>query len=297
MWYSTQDEQWLSTQSEQWTSLEDAGVTISAFEVSAECSADISTSPVIQPFTAFSNCSAVITVTSQRVYPANTIILYDALLSDLEISLKNFTASRSSDSGGVSRLDVTTYQYDLLSDINDRSEYPLILRKHLQVDGVIIDTFEIMAVDDIVINNTVAAASKTISISGTRDEEFVSQGVDVNESPNYSQLQYGKVNASYYTIYPELRPGDNLLIDGESITIGRISMSFSFSQDGRSVNEQMDVTEAAVILNTGPDAFVEITDTDGNLVDVNSSLVDGNNNLIPNAPYVGPELTHEVAVS
>ncbi len=290
MWYSTQSEQWLSTQSEQWSSLEDSGVTISAFEVSAECSADISTSPVIQPCTAFSNCSAVITATSQRVYPANTIILYDALLSDLEISLKNFTASRSSDSGGTSRLDITTYQYDLLSDINDRSEYPLILRKHFQVDGVIVDTFEIMAVDDIVINNTVAAASKTISISGTRNEGFISQGVDVNESSNYSQLQSGKINASYYTIYPELRPGDNLLVDGESITIGRISMSFGFSQDGRSVDERMDVTEAAVIINTGPDAFVEITDINGNLVDVNSSLVDGNNNLIPNAPYVGPEL-------
>ncbi len=290
MWFSTQDEQWHSTPAEQWSSPDPAGLTISAFTVSAECSADIALSNVVQSRTAIVNCSASIVVSQKRVYPVRPIILYDALLNDLELQLKNFTASRSSDSGGVSRLDITTYRYDLLSDINDRSEYPLILRKHFQVDGVITETYEVMAVDNIVIDHSEGAESKTISISGTRNEEFVSKGVTIDESYNYSQFQSGKINASYYSIYPELRPGDVLIIDGESITIGRISMSFGFSEDGRSVTERMNVTEAAEIVDIGPEAFVEITDTNGDLVDVNASLVDGNNNLTPNAPYVGPPL-------
>ncbi len=290
MWFSTQSEQWFSTQEEQWSSPEDTGVTIPAQSISAEFSVDSSISPIIQASQAFANCSVISSISSRRVYPVNPIILYDAVLNDLELQLKNFTASRSSDSGGVSRLDITTYRYDLLSDINDRSEYPLTLRKHFQVDGVIVETLEIMTVDELVINYSEGANSKSISISGTRNEEFIPKGVDVDESYNYSQFQNGKINASYYTIYPELRPGDTLLIDDESITIGRITMTFGFSQDGRSVTERMDVVEAAEITETGGEAFIEVLDVDGNLVEVNASLLDGNNNLIPNAAYVGPEL-------
>ncbi len=72
-------------------------------------------------------------------------------------------------------------------------------------------------------------------------------------------------------------------------------MTFGFSEDGRSVTERMDVAEAAEIVQVGPEAFVEITDEAGDLVDVNAALVDGNNNLIPNAPYVGPVLVGERA--
>ncbi len=297
MWFSTQEDQWHSTPAEQFSTPDSAGLTIPAFTVSAECSADIDLSNVVQSRIVIANCSASIVVSQKRVYPDRPIILYDALLNDLELQLKTFTASRSFDSGGVSRLDVTTYRYDLLSDINDRSEYPLILRKHYQVDGVISETYEVMAVDNIVINHSEGAESKTISISGTRDEVFVSKGVIINESYNYSQFQSGKVNASYYSIYPELRPGDTLIIDGESITIGRISMTFGFSEDGRSVTERMDVTEGAEIINAGPEAFVEITDENGELVEVNTNLIDGENNLIPNAPYVGPVLPVEFGVS
>ena len=290
MWFSTQDEQWFSTQAEQWSSPEDTGITIPAHSLIAECAISSSIFPIIQASKAFANCSVVSSISSRKVYPVNPIILYDAVLNDLELQLKNFTASRSSDSGGVSRLDITTYRYDLLSDINDRSEYPLTLRKHFQVDGVIVETLEIMTVDDLVINDSNGPNSKSISISGSRDEVFIPKGVDVNESYNYSQFQSGKINASYFTIYPELRPGDTLIIDGESITIGRITMTFGFSQDGSSVTERMDVVEAAVITEAGGEAFIEVLDVDGNLVEVNASLLDGHNNLIPNAAYVGPEL-------
>lgn len=290
MWFSAQENQWHSTPAEQFSTPDSAGLTISAFTLLAECSADIAFPNTIQSCTVIANCSASIVINKKKVYPVNPIILYDALLNDLELQLKNFTASRSSDSGGMSRLDITTYRYDLLSDINDRSEYPLILRKHFQIDGVIVETHEIMEVDDIVINHSAGAGAKSIVISGTRNEEYISQGVTVDESYNYSQFQSGKINVSYYTIYPELRPGDVLIVDGESITIGRISMSFGFSGDGRSVNERMNVTEAAEIVETGAEAFVSITDEAGDLVDVSGALVDGDNNLIPNAPYVGPEL-------
>lgn len=172
------------------------------------------------------------------------IIRYDATLGDLELSVKNFTAYRSNQNNGLSHLSVVIYDYDLLDEINDRSDENLTLRKKYEVNGTITETIDIMIVSDVVINNSEGRFSKTIQITGERLEIFIPKNINQTEGYIYKQLQNGKINASYYTINPIINPGDTIVIDPYNVIVGKVSMSFSFSEDGSIVNERMYITEA-----------------------------------------------------
>ena len=242
-WFEIQADQWFETQADQWHTKTVEGVLLPAFIASCVCDAEISLCPILPKITATAVCSADIFAYAEITKIQNAIIRYDAILGDLIIPLKLFTATRSAEAGGLSRLDLTTYSYDLLDDINERTDENLSLRKHYEVAGAIVQTDIIMIVNNITVNQSEGRISKTISVSGERSETFISKNVILTESYISKQMQSGKINANYYTIHPEINPGDKMIIDVYDVIVGRISMSFSFSDDGRTVNERMMIVE------------------------------------------------------
>ncbi len=242
-WHSTQANQWHSTQANQWHDKDASGITLPAMTLSGVFEADISLYTILPPLNPKAVFSASIYAGEESIKIPNAIILYDALLGDLTIPITLFTASRSSATGGLSELSVTTYRYDLLGDINDRLTENLTLRKHYEVDGVIVKTDVIMVVNEITVKHLTSGTSKTISITGDRDEILINRVMSISESYQDIQNKSGKKEISYYTINPDIKPGDTLIVDGAAVIVGRISMSFSFGNNGRYVNEIMTISE------------------------------------------------------
>ena len=160
-------------------------------------------------------------------------------LPDLEIPIKSLSARVRN--GSPSYLQVVTPGLSLAADIAARIDGRLIVYRRWQ-DAAHVHDAPILWVDLEEAKPYEGANSQSISLTGHQTITFSPKAWDIAaDGVNYRELS-APARFRCGVLDPEVRPGDAVTYDGDTITVGAVSYNMSISENG-AVSGSMEISE------------------------------------------------------
>lgn len=164
--------------------------------------------------------------------------------SDVTIPMKSFQCRyRSGDPTFFSC--VVPYSSTYATYVNDRPNGELVMTMYLYSPGTLalLDSAEVVRVDLENVRKDEGGRNKTITLEGHKTVAWESQSITL-ENAIYKLTDDGRIMFRFPTPHIYLRPGDELTVGSDTITVGLITYYVQVDNGG-SVSQQMDVQEAA----------------------------------------------------